>query len=110
MKKKTKYIGAIAAVAAALFLLASCAQGLSIDEAEAMKAELEQVNSRISAIESSLMELQSTDDDQVVSAVESAMGELSMVASTLSDLASQIDIPEPPPEEPMGEPMEPQGF
>ncbi len=110
MKKKTKFMGVIAAVAAVLFLFASCGQGLSLDEAEAMKSELEQVNSRIADIESTLMELQSADDDQVVSAAESAMDELNVIASTLSDLVSQIDIPEPPPEEPVGEPMEPQGF
>lgn len=109
-KRHAKYIGVIAVIAAALFLLASCGQGISLDEAEAMKADLEQANSRIAAIESSLMDLQSAGDDEVASAADAAREELNMVASTLADLVSQIDIPEPAPEEPMGEPMEPQGF
>ncbi len=105
MVKKRTYAGIGAAVIAALFLLASCGAGVSVEEAEEIRNEIEDVSSRISQIEGNLADLQDADEDEIAETADAAVGdviqELSQIASQLDGIEEQLDIPEPVEEEPM---------
>ncbi len=85
----------LGAGAVLLFLLGSCAPGISIEMAEEMKADIEEANSRIAAIEEDLLNLEQANDDEIAEVVSETVPEvkqeLSMLASTLTDIESKFD-------------------
>lgn len=106
--RKVRVFQLVGTAVALLFLLAACAPGMSIEMMEEMQAEIEDVNSRISAIEQDLGRLEQADEDELADTAAETVGslqeEISMIASTLSNLESQFDeflAPPPADEAPM---------
>jgi hypothetical protein len=108
MKSVLKAFGLGAAVILLVFLLSSCSQGVSREEADDIRADIEEIVGRISGVEDTLRNLDA-------SAVEDGEGdalaqELRAIVSRLESIEGKLEPPEPavPQEGEMAEPMEPQ--
>jgi len=113
LNKKYTTLGVL--LVASLFLLASCGAGLSVEEAEEIKNDVQDISGRIGDIESSLAQIHEADSDEVAdvaaTTVDDVIQELNQIASRLDEIESRLEVPEPVEEEPMDPGGEPQpGF
>ncbi len=109
--KWLKVFGLAAAGVLLALGLASCGQGLSVQEAEMIKEELQDVTSRLTAIERDIQALTDMDGDELAEAADGSLEnlaqEITQISSRLTDIEAGIEIPEVPEDEPM--PAEPAG-
>jgi hypothetical protein len=108
MKSALKTFGLGAAVILLVFLLSSCSQGVSREEADDIRADIEKVVGRISEVEDTVRDL---DADAIEDGEKDALSQdLRDIASRLESIEGKLEPPEPavPQEGEMAEPMEPQ--
>lgn len=110
MKLKRTHVMLGALVVAVIFLLSACGPaGISVEEAEGIQSDVQDVKERVAALEDQLAGLEQADEDELVETagetISNVMSELSSIASRLDDIESDLE----PPEEPVAEepPMDP---
>ncbi|GEM_PF-2770605 len=115
MKPKRNHLLLGVLALAVLLLFGACGPaGLSVEEAESIQAEIQDVSSRIAAIEDMLAEVEQAGDEELAdtaaAAISDALAELSAVSSRLDDIESQLEPPEMPEDETAMDPaMDPAG-
>jgi outer membrane murein-binding lipoprotein Lpp len=107
MKHTGKVIGLVGAAILLLVFLGSCTQGISMDEADEIRSDVQGVIDRVAELESSIDSMKAEDvssDD-----FSTILSELGSISSRLEDIGSRLVPPEPEPiEGEMTEPMAPE--
>lgn len=100
-RKRTKYfIGIGMILVLAMFVLTSCSQGVSIEDAQQMQDEIKSISTRLSGIETSMVELKQEEalsplPSEVDSSFDNLIQELRDIAVRLAEIEAKLDFPEP---------------
>jgi len=100
-QKRNKYLTGIGVMLVlAMFALVSCSQGVPVEDAQQMQEEIKSITSRLSDIESSLLELKQEEDlsplpSEVDSSLDDLIQELRDIAVRLAEIEAKLDFPEP---------------
>jgi len=100
-QKRNKYlVGLVMMLALTLFALASCSQGVPVEDAQQMQEEIKSITTRLSNIESSLLELKQAEDLGAISlevdtSLDNLIQELRDIAVRLAEIEAKLDFPEP---------------
>jgi outer membrane murein-binding lipoprotein Lpp len=107
MKHTGKVIGLVGAAILLLVFLGSCTQGISMEEADEIRSDVQGVIDRVVKLESSI---DSMDAEEVSSDdFSTILSELGSISRRLEDIDSRLVPPEPEPVEGgMTEPMAPE--